>query len=369
MRVAPLSNCYFKPQTRVTTTTSRRASAFRTRPSRGSLLPFPGSSLPALRRESFSSSSNTMDPLAELEEEQAVSDRQVDEGDAVEGATRPTSARESRQAFSVGEAVSGQGDSDLVAEIDALAEGIEATEAGVDDVSFQVDVNLQSSRRGASPKTRRRSRRQSLEDSSMASTKDDAAEADFYKEEPSRMFSRGATGAGEGEVQVAVEPATILDSPSKTKKRNSKVAPKVFQKRDSQVSISHKQSTTFPGIEDDFDWTSGRNGGTLGHHGATTFKSFPMIQDVKDEWESEGRDLVRKPNFKAVGIRVEIFRIYDIVAAESHFTCDFEVFMEWCDPSIIGIHSLDSSKQPGGRNNVGCFDPQGGWKPAWTPHL
>ena len=72
---------------------------------------------------------------------------------------------------------------------------------------------------------------------------------------------------------------------------------------------------------------------------------------------------------KAVGIRVEIFRIYDIVAAESHFTCDFEVFMEWCDPSIIGIHSLDSSKQPGGRNNVGCFDPQGGWKPAWTPHL
>ena len=164
-----------------------------------------------------------MDPLAELEEEQALSDRQVDEGDAVEGATRPTSARESRQAFSVGEALSGQVDSDLVAEIDALAEGIEATEAGVDDVSFQVDVNLQSSRRGASPKTRRRSRRQSLEDSSMASTKDDAAEADFYKEEPSRMFSRGATGAGEGEVQVAVEPATILDSPSKTKKRNSKV--------------------------------------------------------------------------------------------------------------------------------------------------
>ena len=49
-----------------------------------------------------------------------------------------------------------------------------------------------------------------------------------------------------------------------------KVAPKVFQKRDSQVSISHKQSTAFPGIEDDFDWTSGRNGGTLGHHGATT---------------------------------------------------------------------------------------------------
>lgn len=99
------------------------------------------------------------------------------------------------------------------------------------------------------------------------------------------------------------------------------------------------------------------------------FKSFPEIQRTKDEWAEEGRPLIKKATFKAVGIRVEIFRIYDICAEASHFTCDFEVFMEWCDPEIVGIEATDESKVPGGRNNAGCFDPQGGWRPKWTPHL
>jgi len=334
-----------------------------------------------------------MDSLVENTE--VHHDLQVDEGN-VEGAMRPVSARVSRQAFSAGEALSG--DADLAAEIDALvavneveAEA-EAEAEQADEENIYIPEYAVSSRRGSIPgeTSKRRKSRQSIAmelnatNSSYQSTHSDgggggggsteakqlqeeAVEAEYYTEGPTKLFSNGRVNND----ALSVEPTTVLESPAKGK-RGSKVAPQKpeFRSRASTVSVTGRASVGFPDLVQSDDWSSGRTGNAAAStEDEMMFKSFPMIQDVKDDWEDEGKKVLRKPNFKAVGIRVEIFRIYDIVAAASHFTCDFEVFMEWCDPTIIGIHSMDSRKQPGGRNNVGCFDPQGGWIPDWTPHL
>jgi hypothetical protein len=58
---------------------------------------------------------------------------------------------------------------------------------------------------------------------------------------------------------------------------------------------------------------------------------------------------------------VEIFRIYDVEAAQSNFTSDFEVFLEWDDPAYIDVESK-------GRNS-GCFDIRSDWEPDWYPAL
>ena len=79
-----------------------------------------------------------------------------------------------------------------------------------------------------------------------------------------------------------------------------------------------------------------------------------MITEQTDEW---GDGFRRGPKFKFVGIRVEIFRIYDVEAAGSNFTADFEVFLEWDDPAYVGVENK-------GRNS-GCFDIRSNWEPDW----
>ena len=57
-----------------------------------------------------------------------------------------------------------------------------------------------------------------------------------------------------------------------------------------------------------------------------------------------------------VGLRVEVFRTYDIEAPKCQFSCDFELFMEWDDPRYVGV--IEEGE------NAGCMDETAGWCPV-----
>eukprot|EP00039_Didymoeca_costata_P017135 m.314769 g.314769 ORF g.314769 m.314769 type:complete len:675 (+) comp16496_c1_seq2:1590-3614(+) len=91
--------------------------------------------------------------------------------------------------------------------------------------------------------------------------------------------------------------------------------------------------------------------------GPLKLQRFPMLQTLVDD----DVNFKKAPDARYVGIRVEIFRIYDIDAAGSNFKCDFEVFLEWCDPDLVDIDDTGP--------NEGCFSERSKWRPKWYPGL
>lgn len=150
-----------------------------------------------------------------MEELQVGNDLQVDEGD-VEGAMRPVSARVSRQAFSAGEALSGEA---LGAEIDELVAITESDTTNEAIIQPVIPAYATSSRRGYSPKTRRRSRNSvSMElnaaNATVKSTHPGAATKSFLQDEVTEAenHANGPTTT----LQAATEdPAIVLESPVK----------------------------------------------------------------------------------------------------------------------------------------------------------
>ena len=150
-----------------------------------------------------------------MEELQVGNDLQVDEGD-VEGAMRPVSARVSRQAFSAGEALSGEA---LGAEIDELVAITESDTTNEVAIQPVIPAYATSSRRGYSPKTRRRSRNSvSMElnaaNATIESTHPGAATKSSLQEEAAEAahYAEGPTTS----LQAAIEePAIVLESPAK----------------------------------------------------------------------------------------------------------------------------------------------------------